>query len=220
MIVLLFSGLMSCIHFFSEDISLKYIKHKDKIQSFAAGISITYLFLSLFPEFSVAAKAANKMLFLTVLLGFVIFHIIEKTIYQRTPESKVRGELAIEDSIISFIYHFIIGIIMVHFFEVGLTQGILFFIPVFFFTTVSTLPIDMTTSKLLKFGVAVSTFLGSMFGLNVVPLPPMIYLSLLGFVVGVMTFTVTRHSIPTGRHGKPEYFALGVLLYSLVILFP
>jgi hypothetical protein len=211
-----FGIIIGIAHYFNELFSLKSEKYRNKVISFSAGISITYIFLHLLPEF--IAAQASRFIFLSILFGFVIFHIVEKYIYQHSPEDKLLKELAVEDSITSFIYHFVIGIILVGFVNQGINQGILFFIPVLLFTTVSTLPVDMTKSKIIKVILAVSTLLGILFAKFIYPnIDPTLYYILLGLVIGTLLFTVTRHSIPKNKEGKPLFFILGMIIYTILI---
>ncbi len=211
-----FGTIIGIAHYFNELFSLKSEKYRNKIISFSAGISITYIFLHLLPEF--IAAQTSRFVFLSILFGFVIFHIVEKYIYQHSPEDKLLKELAIEDSITSFIYHFVIGIVLVGFVNQGINQGILFFIPVLLFTTVNTLPVDMTKSRIIKVILAVSTLLGILFAKFIYPnIDPTLYYILLGLVIGTLLFTVTRHSIPKNKEGKPLYFILGMIIYTILI---
>ena len=179
---------------------------------------ITYVFLHLLPQFSQGIANVSRLLSLSILFGFVVFHIVEKYIYQHSPEDKLLRELAIEDSITSFIYHFVIGIILVSFINQGVHEGILFFIPVLFYTAVSTLPVDMTKFKSIKLLLAVSTLLGILFAQFVYTnINPILYFGLLGFIIGTLLFTVTRHSIPKMKEGKPLYFLIGVVIYTILI---
>jgi len=211
--------LMSITHLFNENLLTKFKKYETHLISLSAGISLTYLFLNLFPEFSRGVSKDNEFVFISILIGFAVFHLIEKYIYKNASNDKKLEELAIEDSTISFIYHFIIGIIMVSFFNQGLYEGILFFIPATFYTGVNTLPVDMTKSKIIKIVISFSTLLGVLFATFIFPeLSDITYLTLLGFIIGALSFTVTRHSIPFGEKGKPLFFTLGVILYSLIII--
>ena len=219
MIAIIFGIIMGIVHYFSKNILNRFQKYHDELVSFSAGIALTYIFLSLLPKFSKGVSNSHNILFLSILLGFVIFHIIEKYIYQNVPRSERFKELAIEDSIISFMYHFIIGIIMVSFFNKGLIQGLLFFIPVVLYTGVDTLPVDMTKSKFIKFVLSFSTLLGILLAtFFYTEINTIVYSLLLGFIIGALSFTVTRHSIPQGKKGKPLFFIVGVIVYSALIL--
>jgi len=219
MIEILFGLLMGLVHYFSETILEKFKSHKWKFISFSAGISITYLFLNLFPRFVSGVSQENRFLFLSILSGFVIFHIIEKYIYkQNLSEYKRLKEVAVEDSAISFIYHFIIGMMIVSFFNKGFFEGVLFFIPVLLYTSVDTIPVDRATSKITKAILAFSTLLGILFSIFIYKnMSGIVYLTLLGFIIGTLTFTVTRHSIPDGKKGSPLFFIFGVIIYSIIL---
>jgi hypothetical protein len=211
-----FGIIIGIAHYFNELFCLKCEKYRDILLSFSAGISITYIFLHLLPEF--VAAQLSRWIFLSILFGFVIFHIVEKYLYQHSPEDKLLKELAVEDSITSFIYHFIIGVVLVSFVNQGIKQGILFFIPVLFYTSVSTLPVDMTKSKIIKAVLSISTLLGILFAKFIYPdIDSTLYYSLLGFIIGTLLFTVTRHSIPKLREGKPFFFVIGVIIYTMLI---
>lgn len=220
MISIFFGLIMGIVHYFSEQFCLKYTSYYNQVISFSAGISITYIFLDLFPQFSEGVVQINKLLFIFVLLGFILFHLVEKYIYQHSPKNKLMKKLAVEDSIISFIYHFIVGIIIVSFINQGVFKGVLFFIPVLFYTAVSTLPVDPTKFKSVRLIVSTSTLLGILFARFIYTnMSLSIYYILLGFVIGALLFTVIRHSIPKGKEGKPLFFIFGIILYALLIIF-
>ena len=67
-----------------------YYKH---VISFSAGIAITYLFLDLFPSFSEKVLKLNQLLFIFLLIGFVVIHLVEKyisTFKRRICRKKIR----------------------------------------------------------------------------------------------------------------------------------
>ncbi|MBU0614535.1 MAG: hypothetical protein KJ601_00415 [Nanoarchaeota archaeon] len=204
-------------HYYSQEFCTQCRKNGIKITSFAAGVAVSYLFLELFPNFSSAAMQENRFLFLMILSGFVIFHIIEKYIYKRAPKDKLLRDLALEDSVISFAYHVLVGIVLVNFFEVSLLKAVLFFVPIFFYTAVSTLPVDPSKYKWVKIVLSSSTLIGVLFGMFI-PIPILLTNVIIGFVIGTMIYTVIRHSIPFEKEGEPLIFAVGVILYSAFIV--
>jgi len=217
-VAIVYGVIMAIAHYFSDEFCAKCQPFLGNISSFSAGVSVTYIFLILFPEFSTTILQDNKFLFLFVLVGFVIIHLVEKYIYQHFPDNRLRRELALEDSIVSFFYHFVIGIILATFVLQGSIKGFLFFVPILFFTLVSTLPVDVPQYKWVKIVLSLSTLLGILFALFVVKqFNPIAFLALLGLVIGVMSYTVFRHSLPQGKEGKPMSFVIGILFYILVI---
>jgi len=86
-----------------------------------------------------------------------------------------------------------------------------------FYTAVSTLPVDKTKFMAIRFVLSMSTLLGVLFA-SFVNIIPMIYYALLGTVIGILLFTIIRHSIPSGKEGKPLSFTIGVIVYTLIII--
>jgi hypothetical protein len=218
-IAILLAILLGIVQYLGENIYNlcgRFYKH---IISLSAGIAITYLFLDLFPFFSFEANNLNRLLFIFPLIGFVIFHIVEKYAYQHSKEGLLETHLSIENQVTSFIYHFILGIIILDFSKLGLIEVFLFFIPVLIFTAVDTLPINRHPSKKINFFVSTSTLIGVLFaGVVYSNISKEIQTALLGIIIGILLFSVIRHSIPMGKEGKPIFFIIGVLIYSLIIL--
>jgi len=211
---------MGLAQYFSEEICLRCKTYSPKIISFVAGISITYLFLDLFPTFAEGALGLTRLLFFSVVFGFAVFYIIEKYIYKHYSKNQLRKELAIEESFASFIYHFVIGMVIVTFVDRGIFPAILFFAPPLFYTSISSFVSHHSKYKSIKILLSTSTLLGILFVLFVYPnLPPIIKFSLLGFVIGVLSYEIIRHSVPGGKKGEPIFFILGATIYSLLITF-
>lgn len=91
MISLIFGLILGIAHYFSDKIHIRYIFHKVKFISFAAGISIAF-----------------------------------------------------------FIYHFIIGISLTILMRINFIEGILFFIPLFFHTTTSSVSMNEIGERVRK----------------------------------------------------------------------
>jgi len=217
MLELLLGLIMSIGHYFSESFSDKFKKYRPQLISLSAGVSITYIFLDLFPMFSQQVVQLNQVIFLSVLLGFSVHHLAEKYIYLHVSKKKRRKDIALEHSIISFVYHFFVGIILASITLNNVSQGLLFFIPVFLYTTLSTLPVTAPRNRKIKIALSASTFLGVIFSFFI-RLDPVATSSLIGIIIGALLFSVTRHSLPMGKRGKPTYFILGTLGYSLLIV--
>jgi len=218
-IAILLSIIIGIVQYFSEKISDKCGSYYTKIISFSAGISITYLFLDLFPQFSIHVVELTELLFVSLLVGFIFVHLIEKYVYQHTSDSHIKERLTIENQAILFMYHFLLGIIIVDFAKQGLNQLLLFFIPIVIFTSVNTLPVRQHISNKVNFFVALSTLSGVIFsGFIFTEINPLIQAALLGFIVGGFLFSIIRHSIPKGREGEPLYFIFGVLIYAPIVI--
>lgn len=217
-IPLIFGLVMGVVHYLSERIRLKFKKQENKVISFSAGVAITYIFLELFPKFSEGVAEISRFLFLSILLGFVILHIVEKYLYQHDLDrKKLKQDLALVGAIVSFTYHFIIGMIAVNLITRGLEKGFLLFIPVLLYTAVDTMPVWTPKQKVGKLVLASSTILGVLFASFGHISTTMNYI-FLGFIIGVLSYSSTRHSIPAGKRGKPFWFFIGAVFYSLIII--
>ena len=217
-IAIILAIILGVVQYLGEKISKACGRYYKNAISFSAGVAITYLFLDLFPFFSFEVNDTNRFLFIFLLIGFVIFHLVEKYLYQHTKEGLIEKRLGIENQIVSFLYHFIIGIIILDFSILGLKEVILFFIPIAIYTAISSLPISKTSSNKIKLIASLSTLLGVLFaGIIYSSISIEIKISLLGIIIGGLFFSVIRHSIPIGKDGKPTYFISGVVIYTIII---
>jgi len=123
--------------------------------------------------------------------------------------------LSLEENFFSFIYHFIIGMILVTFINQSLIQGLLYFLPMITFTLVTTLPTHFSKDKATI--ISFSTLLGVMTA-TIFEMSLFLEFLLIGLVIGMLLFTVIRHHIPFGRRGKIGYFTLGFVSYSILII--
>ena len=100
---ILFSAVVSMIYYFSNKFKIKNKDAKLKIISFSAGVSITYLLLEFFPRFTEGALQVHRLLFLSVLFGFTVHHIIEKEIYMHHFKHGLIKMLSLEENVFSYI---------------------------------------------------------------------------------------------------------------------
>jgi len=216
---IIFSIIIGITYYLSNRFSIRKKDHEKKLMSFSAGVSITYVLLELFPSFTEVALGINKLLFISIPFGFLIHHLIEKYIYKHNNRHDLVKMLSLEERAFSFVYHVILGIVLVTIFKASVIQGTLLSITILTFTFVSTLPTDrhkshfksMILSSATTFGVLLTAFL-------LKNIPIWIQTLLMGIVTGVLLFTVIRHHIPFGRKGKISYFTIGFLLYTTLIV--
>ena len=216
---ILFAVIAGVTYYFSNKFDVKHKPYYYKFLSFSAGVSITYVLLELFPTFTEGALAINKLLFVSVAIGFIVHHIIEKYIYQHNRRHELVKNLSFEENVFSFAYHIILGIVLVTFIQQDIIRGLLFFLPVVSFTFVSTLPTDPHSSFKKAILLSSPTLIGvllAMFGF--IEGIKWLEYCLIGIALGVLLFTVIRHHIPFGRRGKIWYFTLGFMIYSVMIV--
>ena len=213
----LFALFIGYAQFWSNSVRLTKKKLRGKIYSLSAGVSITYLLLELFPFFTEQALWIHRLLFLAVLIGFSAHHLIEKETYLHHSRHGIIKALSMEENIFSYIYHIILGIILATFTQASLVRGIIFLIPIVFFTLASSLPMHVHKSKKKSLLLSTGTLVGVIIA-TFIPINNIIQAILIGLIIGILLFTITRHHIPFGKHGKPSYFLFGFVVYALIII--
>jgi hypothetical protein len=209
---------LSVVDFLTEGLFSKASPNKMKFISVSAGVSVSYIFLILLPEIYSRSITINRILFLAVLFGFGIFHIIEKYIRQNFTGPALRKEHRLVHSSTSFIYFFVVGFLLVKLSGTNSAlASILLFVPIALHIIIDSLPRRHTKKHYLRAFSASSPFLGaitaSFFDVGTVG-----NVILLGMVGGALLYTVVRESLPRDREGKPLYFITGLLLFTVLIL--
>lgn len=219
MLSFILAALISVTQFYSNRHRIKNKERGKRIISFSAGVAIVYVLLELFPTFTEVAFSINKLVFLAIPLGLIIHHIIEKEIYKHSRRNELVRMLNLEENIFSFIYHMVIGLVIVTFVKESIIQSLLFFIPIASYTILVNLPIRPHPSTKKAIFLSSATFIGVILGILFNGLlPAWINIVMMGLVTGVLLFVVIRHHIPFGRKGEISYFTIGFLVYSIIIV--
>jgi len=211
---------LALIHLASERIQPRHGTMRWRIISFAAGISIAYLFLHLLPETYEAADHIRGWVFVFLLAGFTVFHLIEKYIYQHVERERLVEDLKEIHSVSFFVYHFVVGVALTGKFEEGMLEGLLFLVPVAFHAGLSTASLsgihdDMRERRSVRMLLSLSTLLGVIFAVFF-RIPHALELGLVSFVAGVLLYIIVREFLPQKEKGEPVYFVLGLLVFALV----
>jgi hypothetical protein len=110
-LIFVLAFILFLVNFFSELYGEKLEKHHSKLLSFSSGIFITYIFLYIFPEFFIGKQHLGNPIFALLLIGFIVFHLAEKYLYQHIKNKDILlqdlGELHVAGF---FIDHFVVGI--------------------------------------------------------------------------------------------------------------
>lgn len=213
--IAIFLGLIIILaHFFSDRIR----NVKGKFLSFATGISVTYIFLYLFPE-AMRSTLANSFIF--VLLGFAMLRVLEVHIRRHRSAHIMKRELKELHATIFFFYYFITGIVLFGVLSKSILAGILFFFPLLFHSTISSASMPELHEKIrgvskFRFVLSLSTLLGILVAVSL-QIPLVIDAIALGFVTGALLYIVIRDSMPKETKARPAYFLLGIILYTVLI---
>ena len=215
---LILALILSVVDFFTEGLFSKSSPNKMRFISISAGVSVSYIFLILLPEIYSGSIAISRLLFLAVLFGFGVFHIIEKYIRQNFTGPALRKEHRAVHSSTSFVYFFVVGFLLVKLAESnsGLSS-VLLFIPIMLHIIIDSLPRRHTKKHHLRALSASSPFLGAILA-SFVDIGNIGNVALLGVVGGGLLYTVVRESLPRDREGRPMYFITGLLLFTVLIL--
>lgn len=222
MLPVLFSLILGLTHFWNEKITIKQEFTRVRLLSFVAGISITYVFLNLLPEVYSGFKMFDKFIFVALLVGFSAAHLTEKYFYQHSAPETLREKLKLIHGVAFFTYHLLIGVILVKLNNQSNLDSVLFFFPVLFYSGVGVIALGKIHTKVwekfyVKMFLSASTLIGVLVADLLIGFDAVFNL-LFGFIVGIFLYLAMIDFIPKEAKGRPEYFALGVLTYTLIII--
>ncbi len=220
---LLLGLLLGLIHFFSENLKPEEGPKHYRIISFAAGISIAYLFLDLLPQTYEAAVHLKQLVFVFLLLGFAIFHLAEKFAYQHSDQDKLARELKEIHAISFFCYYFFVGIVLRDKIQISILEGSLFMIPIALHAGLSTASLaqihgEIRESFLLKTTLSLSALLGVVFAI-LIQVPAVLNNILISFIAGILLYIIVKEFLPEKKKGQPLFFIIGLALFFVFYIF-
>ena len=217
-LVLLVAILISVIHYLSHKVSGFMEKHHYKLLSFNGGLFLALLFLILLPEVITFSDTAS--VYFLMLLGFVIFHLAGKFLYQHVRNKKeMLGELKVMHEVGFFLDHFMLGFVLVTAVDVDPTLGFLIAIPIFLHTVSSSISMqhihESAKTGTNKIILSLSTLLGVIVAV-VLQVERDVEGAILALLLGMLLYIGIRDFIPREEKGYPILFLVGV---GLVMLF-
>ena len=223
-LAIIFALVLALVHYLVEKSAPKYKKAEERIISLSLGVFITFIFLDLMPRLYENDLGLGRNIFLVMLWGFILFHIIEQLIYKQSRKySLVYKELNEVDLAAFFIDHTIVGLaLIVLITETSLLTSIFLFIPFLFHMISSSLTVHQiyhkirvknSTRVLMSASVVLGTLIGIIMGITT-----LIFNILLAFLVGALLYVVIKDMLPKHRKGHPLYFVLGNILMLVILL--
>ncbi len=220
-LAVIFAVMLGLSQFLSHVLFTKKTKHRYKIMSFAAGFSIAYLFLNLLPETYDVFRETRMLIFISLLIGFLVFHLVEKYIYQHL-SAKTLVEFRMMHSISFFIYYILVGITLLYLLQLQIRRGILFILPVIFHALVSKRFLSEVHGKVAEENISVKLLLSgsALYGVllgQLVIFSALVYDIILGLVIGSLLYIITREMLPEKAKGSPLYLLAGIVVFAAVI---
>ena len=215
MIPVVLALILSIVHFFSRTISRIIENHHINITSFSAGMFLTLIFLDFLPRAATGMKYGAPV-FLALTIGFVIYHLSEKYLYQHVKNKKVLlEELAELHNAGFFIDHLMIGFVLVLTFELESYTSYLIFIPFLLHTVSSSMSLEHIRARMKtrinRFMLSISTLLGALFA-HFAELQTFWYYTFFSFFLGALMYISVRDMLPGGKKGSLLMFLIGFLI--------
>ncbi len=217
-LVLLVAIVIGGVHYLSHKVSVFMEKHHYRLLSFNGGLFLALIFLILLPEVIVFSDSVS--VYFLMLLGFVIFHLAAKFLYQHVKNKKeMLGELKVLHEVGFFLDHFMLGFVLVTAVDIDPTLGFLIAIPIFLHTVSSSISMqhihESARTGTNKIVLSMSTLLGVIIAL-VLNVERVIQGAILALLLGMLLYIGIRDFIPREERGYPILFLVGV---GLVMLF-
>lgn len=214
--------LLGISHFAGEEIN-ELLETNIWLASASAGITVSYVFLQLLPEFQQGVPVLGVDIFVFGMLGFSAMHLTEVSIYHHEKDvEEVRKDFREVHTASLFLYYLALGIIIHTLASRSLVEGVLFFVPVMLHTVFSSLSLKELHEDVLDVGwtkllIGSASVLGVLFA-SAVNISPTHFHVILGLIVGMFLYVSISDSISLREEGHPSAFILGLVLYSTVII--
>lgn len=214
---------MAAVHFLGEELEEYISGYREQIVSFGAGVSISYIFMKLLPEFQRIASESSELIFAFPLIGFSSLHLMEKYLAKSSlPKKKLQKDYRELHSAFLFLYNGALGYLVASLLAESTVSGILFFLPIILHVAVSSFSFSelhesLTENLLLKIGLSLAPVLGVLIH-NIGLVANHQFNLVFGTVIGMFFYVAIRDSIPDGDKGQPAEYLAGMAIYLTVIL--
>ena len=227
------------IHSFSGSYFSRLTKQKYFWLSFSGGISVSYVFIHIFPELSDAQSDISNMhnpildyldyhIYLISLIGFVLFYGLESAArISKAKNIKNNNNDYAESNVffvhlISFaIYNFQIGYFLLHRETPGFESLLFFFIAMATHIMVNDYSLrNHFKHYYLNFGrwiLSAAVLLGWLCGVFF-EVPKLVLNIMFAFIAGGMILNIIKEELPDERQSKFFGFASGCFVYSVLLL--
>ncbi len=224
--------IFAAIFFFGAKLCLPKKKQHRRLMSFAAGVSVAYVFIHLLPELQTASEViletavhhsrlTEYMVYLSAMIGFMLFYGMEQMI-AGTRSSERTNKFAFRLHIGGFaVYVWLVSYLMVNNIEETTVPIALYAFAMGFhlFSIDHSLRREHGSAYagLGKNILAAAALLGWVVGI-LIELPISTVVPLLGFVSGGVIMNAMIMELPSEKEGKFFPFLLGGIVYAVLLL--
>ncbi len=221
-ITLALAVFLSLVNFFAEMFSEKINNHHSKILSFSSGIFVAYIFLALLPEALRGKEIIGEGIFLYLLLGFVLFHLLEKFVYQHVKnKNELMKDLSEIHALGFTLDHFVVGMLL--FFAVNIEDiflGLLIIMPLFLHVISSSISLNhihrhFNHNSAIITILSVSPILGAAFAFYLNQVKELYYI-FFAISLGTILYVTIRDMSPNDGE-KINYFILGLIVTIIIV---
>jgi len=212
------SSVLALIHWKAEHIKEQKLVDPRKLEDFAAGVVVSYVFVELLAEINAGAQLHGSLVFGLALGGFSVVHVAEEYIY--STEKNFRKDLRYLHTVFLTLYYFVIGIALEVLISTNLRSGLFLFSVVAIESGVSSLAVseldqDLLQARWAKLLVSVSVLLGTVVSIVLKPGQGLYYL-LFSPVIGMFFYVSIHDSLRPENRGNPESYIVGVAFFLSV----
>lgn len=216
------ASVIALIHFLGEEVEEYISGYREQIVSFGSGVSITYIFMQLIPEFQRLTAGSSQLIFAFPLLGFSSIHLVEKYLAKSgLNDRNLRRDYGEIHAGFLFLYHGAIGYLIASLLAESAVTGILFALPIMLHVAVSSFSMTELNETVMqewksKALISVAPLIGVLLH-NIGAVTENGFKLLFGSVLGMFFYVVIRDSIPKEDKGMPKEYVAGMLVYLAVI---
>lgn len=234
--------LFALIHFYAGKLHFLDTIPRSRWLSFAGGISVAYVFIHVFPELAKAQAAVEETLsslrwleqhiYLVALAGLAAFYGVERLVVSARPGSGKNGEDDDDESehsmgifwlhIASFsLYNGLIGYLLVHREEDSVQSLIFFALAMAVHFLVNDFGLSQEHNKTYersgRWILSAAIVVGWLIGL-ITAVSEAVFGLLFAFLAGGIVLNVLKEELPRERKSRFLPFALGCVVYTLLLL--
>ena len=189
--------------------------------SFAGGLTLTYLFLDLFPRISYLAQKETPLILLLIVAGFFFFHLTEKYLYQHLPREEFKKSYRLFHLSILALYKCAEGIVLFELAQISNLEVFLFFIPLLFLSLNEDFSLHNWhgSKEILLKVIASTTLLLGVILASYVDFKPLIADLIIAFVAGALLYLSIITLAPKEKGGRLYALLGGSLTYILIFLY-